>query len=53
MNVGLAVVFMDNLAPQELEIIVNLVGIPAQAPNVVIKSQVFGFFINSLQGWEL
>lgn len=53
MNVGLTVVVMDNSASQELEIIINLVGIPAQAAYLVVKSQVSGFFINSLQGWKL
>lgn len=53
MNVGLAVVVMDNSASQELEIIINLVGIPAQAADLVVKSQVSGFFISSLQGWKL
>jgi hypothetical protein len=46
--VGLAVVLMGNLAPQDLEKIVNLVGIPAQAANGVAQRQDFGFFINSL-----
>ena len=52
MNVGLAVVVVDDSAIQELKVSVNLAWIPAQAVEQVIKSRITRLFILSLQGWE-
>ena len=52
MNVGLAVVVVDDSAIQELKVSVNLAWIPAQAVEQVIKSRMTRIFILGLQGRE-
>lgn len=48
----LAVAVIDNSALQELEVIVNLMGIPAQAVEQIVKSKETRVFVRHLQGWK-